>query len=119
MLTQTVNDRKMLNDKVYAFGKKLTQVILPAFATLYFALASMWGLPSPEKVLGTTAAITTFIGVTLGLSSKQYDASGAAYDGTVKVIANAEGAAVHFNLDPQDLVHKDSVTFKVEPPPPL
>lgn len=117
MLVKTVNDKVMLNDRIYAFGKRLVQLYLPAFATLYFALAVIWGLPAADKVLGTTAALTTFLGVTLGISSKQYDASGAAYDGTVKVVPNEAGSAVHFNVDPRDLVNKDSVTFKVEPPP--
>lgn len=114
MLTK-VENQVVLTDGAYAFGKKLTQLFLPAFATLYFALATIWGLPAPEKVLGTTAAVTTFLGVCLGVSSKRYDASGAAYDGTVRYVPNEEGAAVQYHVDPYDLVHKESVNLKVLP----
>ena len=45
------------------FYKNLAQIYLPALATLYFALASIWGLPYVEQVVGTITAIDTFLGV--------------------------------------------------------
>ena len=62
----------VLNDKVYTVLKYLCQVGLPALGTLYFALAQIWGLPYSEQVVGTIAAITTFIGVLIGVSSFYY-----------------------------------------------
>lgn len=111
------NGKTMLSDEVYAAGKKLVQVIIPAVSTMYFAMSGIWGLPSPEKVIGTLAAVATFLGVTLHVSSSQYDSSGAAYDGTLHTVNTPEGTTVHFNVDPQDLVSKDSVAFKVVPAP--
>jgi hypothetical protein len=116
MLTKT-NNKVMLNDRWYSIGKKLVQVWLPAFSALYFGLASIWGLPYAEQVVGTTACITTFFGVSLNLSSKQYDASGAAFDGDVVISENPETGTKLISLelsdDPVDIESKDRLTFNV------
>lgn len=61
-----------MNDKTYDLLKWVAQYLLPALGTLYFALSSIWGLPYGEQVVGTITAVDTFLGVTLGLSNKQY-----------------------------------------------
>lgn len=53
------------------FYKNLAQIYLPALATLYFAFASIWGLPCVEQVVGTITAIDTFLGVCLGICTSQ------------------------------------------------
>jgi hypothetical protein len=63
----------ILNDKVYKILKWVTQIALPASATLYFALAGIWGFPFGEQVVGTIAALTTFLGISLGISTHQYN----------------------------------------------
>lgn len=62
---------KMSND-TYDILKFICQIILPATATLYFALAGIWGFPYGEQIVGTITAIDTFLGVCLGISSIQY-----------------------------------------------
>lgn len=61
-----------MSNKVYDVLKWIAMVVLPAISTLYFALAGIWGLPYGEQVVGTIAAVDTFIGVVLGISSVQY-----------------------------------------------
>ena len=61
-----------LSNKVYDVLKYITQIIIPALATLYFALAGIWGFPYGEQVVGTLTAIDTFLGVCLGISSYNY-----------------------------------------------
>ena len=51
----------------------IAQIILPALGTLYFALASIWGLPYGEQIVGTITAIDAFLGACLGISTKQYE----------------------------------------------
>ena len=63
---------KMTN-KVYDILKWIAQYFLPAIGTLYFALASIWGLPYGEQIVGTITAVDTFLGVLLGISSAQYN----------------------------------------------
>ena len=61
-----------MSNKVYDVLKAIAQLWLPATATLYFALAGIWGLPYAEEIVGTITAVDTFLGVVLGISSAQY-----------------------------------------------
>ena len=62
-----------MSNKVYDILKYIAQIILPALATLYFAIAGIWGLPYGEQVVGTITAVDTFLGVVLGISSANYN----------------------------------------------
>ena len=62
-----------MSDKVYNILKWVAQVVLPAIATLYFALAQIWGLPYGEQIVGTITAIDAFLGAILGISTIQYN----------------------------------------------
>ena len=62
-----------MSNKVYDSLKWLALVFLPALGTLYFALAGIWGFPYGEQIVGTLTAIDTFLGVCLGISTKQYN----------------------------------------------
>lgn len=62
-----------MSNKVYDVLKYITQIIIPALATLYFALAGIWHLPYGEQVVGTLTAIDTFLGVCLGISTYNYN----------------------------------------------
>ena len=61
-----------MSNKLYDVLKWVAQVALPALGTLYFALAGIWGFPYGEEIVGTITAIDAFLGVILGISSKQY-----------------------------------------------
>lgn len=62
-----------MSNKVYDVLKWIAMVLLPAIATLYFALAGIWDFPYPEEIVGTITAVDTFLGVILGISSAQYN----------------------------------------------
>lgn len=64
-----------MNDKVYTVLKWVTMIALPAIGTLYFTLSGIWGFPYAEQVIGTITAISTFLGVILGISTSQYNKS--------------------------------------------
>jgi hypothetical protein len=61
-----------MSDEVYDLLKFIAQIVLPALGTLYFALASIWGLPYGEQIVGTITAVDAFLGAILGVSTKQY-----------------------------------------------
>lgn len=65
-----------MSNKVYDVLKFVAQVLLPAIGTLYFALASIWGLPFAEEVVGTITAIDTFLGTVLHISNIKYSNNG-------------------------------------------
>lgn len=115
MLT-TVNGRLMLSDGFYSFGKKFVQIYLPALSSLYFGLGNIWGFPSVEEVVGSCAVFATFLGVCLGISSHQYDQSGAAHDGELVVETNDEGRklfSLQLDGDPEEIEQKSSISFKI------
>lgn len=62
-----------MSNKMYDILKWITQYMLPAIGTLYFALAGIWGFPYGEQIVGTITAVDTFLGVVLGISSAQYN----------------------------------------------
>ena len=57
---------------MYDILKYIAQIVLPAVATLYFALSQIWGLPYGEEIVGTITAIDCFLGALLGISTAQY-----------------------------------------------
>ena len=59
-------------NKVYDILKWIAQIVLPAIATLYFAIANIWGLPYAEQIVGTITAIDAFMGALLGITTVQY-----------------------------------------------
>ena len=61
-----------MKNETYDKLKFIAQIVLPAIGTLYFALASIWGLPYGEQIVGTLTAIDAFLGALLGISSAQY-----------------------------------------------
>lgn len=64
--------KQFLPDKVYDVLKWIALVVLPAIATLYFALAGIWGFPYGEQIVGTITAIDAFLGALLGISNVMY-----------------------------------------------
>lgn len=62
-----------MSNKTYDVLKFIALILLPALGTLYFALASIWGLPYGEQIVGTITAVDTFLGAILGISTAKYN----------------------------------------------
>lgn len=62
-----------LSNNAYDILKWIAQILLPALGTLYFALSKIWGLPYSTEVVGTIAAVDTFLGALLGISNAEYN----------------------------------------------
>lgn len=103
------------NSRLYDLVKRLTQVVLPALGTLYFALSEIWGFPNGAEVVGTITAVVTFLGVTLGLSTAAYNQSDARFDGTIDVFEDEGTKRFMLNVqeDPYHLEQKGEILFKV------
>lgn len=63
----------MFQNSTYDILKAIAQYVLPAIGTLYFAVASIWGLPYGEEIVGTITAVDAFLGALLGISTVQYN----------------------------------------------
>lgn len=105
----------MITGKLYNWLKFLALVALPSLGTLYFTLATIWGLPAAEQVVGTIVALDTFLGVILQISSTNYNSSTA--QGTLNILETGDKKIFKLELDgdPEyDLEGKDRVVFKVK-----
>lgn len=102
-----------LSTKTYDALKHIVQVILPAFASLYFGLAAVWHFPDPEQVVGSIALLTTFLGVCLHISNAQYTSPGS--DGELHVTTDEDGTQVFaaLNQEPAELAKQKTVTLTV------
>lgn len=102
-----------LNSKVYDALKYVAQYVLPAAGTLYFALATIWGLPYGEQIVGTITAVDAFLGVLLGISGMSYGG-----DGVLKIDTSHEDKDIYrldLRTDLDEIKGKSSVTLKVDP----
>ena len=63
----------ILPDKLYNVLKWLCLIFTPALITLLTTIFTLYGIPNVEIVTGTIAAIATFIGALIRVSSKAYN----------------------------------------------
>ena len=63
----------ILNDHLYDILKWCDLVLIPALATAYVGLSSVWGWPYADEVAKTTAVVCTLLGALLGISTAQYN----------------------------------------------
>lgn len=64
-----------MSDKAYDILKFIAQIVLPALATFYLTIASIWSLPFGEEISGTIMAIDTLLGAILMISSTKYNSN--------------------------------------------
>lgn len=64
-----------ISNKTYDVLKYIAQIGLPAIATLYFALAGIWGFPYGDEIVGTLTAVDAFLGTLLMLSTARYNST--------------------------------------------
>lgn len=65
-----------LSNKAYDILKWVAALLLPALATLWLTLSSIWGLPYGEEIGLTISAVDLFLGAILGISSANYKREG-------------------------------------------
>lgn len=64
----------MLNSKIYDTLKWLVLIVSPALCTLIVSINALWQINLPtDAIVGTITAITTFVGVILGISNINYN----------------------------------------------
>lgn len=107
-----------LSGAMYNKVKWLVTIVMPALMTLYFTIDQTLGLPHTDEVMGISSAVMTFLGVVLGISTKNYNNDDSRYFGEIHVAGTDEGAQIShqvFNEDPtgHTIADKQEVTFKV------
>jgi hypothetical protein len=108
----------LVSNKFYDALKFCALIAFPAFGAAYFTLASIWGLPAAEQVVGTVTVVDTLLGVLLGVAKNQYTNSDARFAGTVTMVPNHEEEAtdLHISMKPDALSSEKEITLKVDRP---
>jgi hypothetical protein len=114
-VSRPVPQKPLLSNRNYNALKHVASFVLPAAATLYFALAQIWHFPDTEQVVGTITAVNTFLGVVLGISSLQYNNFAPAYVGSIDVTDDGQKKVYSLNLNapPEHLETLSTATFAV------
>ena len=105
----------LLSNKVYDWLKVIVTLLLPGVGTLYYAIASIWGLAYGEEIVGTIAAVTVFLGIVIKIGDRSYSNSEAKYDGTMDIYEDDEKKtySLDLNVSPEELDEKGQVVFRV------
>lgn len=109
-------NRIQFSDRIYDLIRRLVQIVLPAATTLYASLATAWDWANSDKIVISMTAVTTFLGLALGVSKINYTNTGSAFDGAIEVYQDPE-RGVTANVDMTQagdaLLEKDQITLKV------
>lgn len=62
----------ILKSKAYKVLKWVCLIALPALSVLWYTIGTIWGLPHVDDVTATIAAVETFLGALIGVSSANY-----------------------------------------------
>lgn len=60
------------SNKTYDILKFIALKVLPALATLWLTLGEIWNFPYTAQIGATITALDAFLGVLLGISTKNY-----------------------------------------------
>lgn len=102
-----------ISNKMYDVLSNIVKLALPASGTLYFTFASIWGLPYGDQVVGTLAAIATFLGVILAVAKKAWSVD---MDGSFVVNTTdpeKDVYSIEFNAPLEEVSAEKSVALKV------
>ncbi len=109
------------SNETYDKVKWVAQIFLPGLATAYFALSQLLNLPYGAEVVGVIAIVDTFLGTLLSASSSNYRQDNELDAGYMRNTGPDEdtgipGIGLVVTKPPEELLSKNTVTFKVTPP---
>ena len=107
------------SNKTYDALKWVAAVLLPAVGALYFALSDLWNLPKALEVVGTVAALDTFLGVLLGVTSVGYKKLNDPHAGYLRQTGvdphtGVPDLALTLTKLPSELLEKKTITLHVD-----
>lgn len=93
-----------MTSKTYDRLKWVTLVLLPALASLYFALGQLWHFPKIEEVVGTITIIDTSLGLLIGKSSASFqkDVRSTKIMGDIMITQDVDGTPISSHMEMDD-----------------
>lgn len=113
---EPVKSKFQLSSDAYDALKWIAQIFLPALGALYFAIATIWGLPLAEQIVGSITAVDAFLGILLGISTKSYWANTDNKAGILHIDTSDPSADKYLfeaHTPLSTLASKSAVTFRV------
>lgn len=62
-----------MKDKVFNFLRFMAETGITAIGTFYLAIAGIWGLPFGDEISKTLIALSTLLGIFVGVKRAQYN----------------------------------------------
>lgn len=105
-----------LSNKVYNVLKWIALILLPAVSTLIMSLGDIWGLQYKEQICLTIAAVDTFLGAVLAISTAAYKGEGkiAIEDGNCVVMFNSGDSLAKATKEGKALLKVETVEKAAE-----
>jgi len=109
--------KSFLSEPGYRVVKFIAMILLPAIGTFYFTLAGVWHFGYAEQVVGSIVSFDTLLGVLLGVSTANFNASNVKAVGDMVVnLTGGDAPLVSLRLldkTPEELAKLSSVVFNV------
>lgn len=116
MTDNAVVKQPILGNTSYDIAKDVVTLYIPGAGTLYSALAAIWDWGFSNEVVGTAAAVATFLGIILKVSSNRFQNLPVQYNGEVLINTTdpmEETMKLVVDEDFQSLQAKDEIRLKV------
>lgn len=68
-----MDGKTLFSNRTFDVLKWICIIVLPALATLYAGVGTIWSLPYVEEIPQTIIVIDAFLGALLGVSTIQYN----------------------------------------------
>jgi len=93
-----------MTGKTYDRLKWVALVLMPALASLYFALGELWHFPNVQQIVATITILDTFLGLLLGKSSKNFqdNMADSKYMGEINIVQDYDGTPTRMQVEPKD-----------------
>ena len=112
----------VLGTRLYDQVKFIVTIFFPALATFYAAVAGLWGFPNVQPVVGTITALSLFLGLLIGISSKNFSSQPITGTPVGKFVVQElpdgkKTVSLAFDRDPADFVQDDVISFHLDNQP--
>lgn len=101
-----------MNNQTYDILKRVALIVIPALATFVNSVGIAWGIPYTNEATATITAFGAFLGVALGISSKNYTPE---THGEL-VVTKHDDVYADFAAEPASLKDGDMIVLKVTKP---
>lgn len=107
--------QSLLSSKQYNILKWVVIIVLPAITTVYGTFSNIWGWPYGDQIVASFSAITLFLGIIIGVSTRSYNMSSAGPSGTLVVDRTDANTQTYlaFKQDPNTIADGSQITLNV------